>query len=200
MSPWQIRTWRAILTNEWKAALTSGAGSEVGGWGPDQKGSRPGPWVHNYRSTLISGAPPPSSFVYLLTDFSVRTSTPLLQPQQPDQQKPKPLSSRASAFPPIAVCWPQRVQAPGRLTRLPRGSGYRRRLTEPHSKARIWNLFLCSDTLHFICIFTYSEPGVDFLSGWDIAGGWGGEVGRCFHSFSKRFCRCHLETNQREAE
>lgn len=83
-------------------------------------------------------------------------SAPLLQ-------KPKQQSSQLSdvRFPGTVD---HNLSIQGRLTHLPRGSGYRVELTETHSKPCIWNLFLCSDTLHFICIFTYSELRAGFLS------------------------------------
>lgn len=90
--------------------------------------------------------------------------------------------------------------SPGRLTRLPRGSGYRCWLTETHSKPRIWNLFLCSDTLHFICIFTYSEPCVHFLPVRDrekTGHRWSWCV---FINFQKGVCHCLLETNRGAVE
>lgn len=54
--------------------------------------------------------------------------------------------------------------SPGCLKTILRGSGYRHGLPETDSKPRIRNLFLCSDTSHLICIFTYSEIAVGFLS------------------------------------
>lgn len=90
--------------------------------------------------------------------------------------------------------------SPGRLTRLPRGSGYRHGLTETNSKPCIWNLFLCSDTLHFICIFTYSEPGAGFLSVRD-RGKTGHRQSWCvFIRFQKGLCHWISETNQGAAE
>lgn len=88
--------------------------------------------------------------------------------------------------------WPQPIQ-PGRLTTVPRGSGYRHRLTETDSKPCIRNVFLCSDTLHLICIFTYSDIGVGFLSVWDRA-----KTGPslCFYYVSKVLCHWIVETCQ----
>lgn len=88
-------------------------------------------------------------------------STPVLR--QPKQQSSQLSDVR---FPGMAD---HNLSIPGCLTHLARGSGYWVGLTETHSKPCIWNLFLCSDTLHFICIFTYSEPRVGFLSVWDRA-------------------------------
>lgn len=118
---------------------------------------------HSY---LVSSLPPP--VVYLLTESSVLTSTPLLQPQQPDQQKP--FSSRTSAFP--GDCCVLTTTRPGPGVALP---VYRVGAdTDAGSQRPIQRLAyeIPSSAVIPYTSSAYShiqEPGVDFLSGRDIA-------------------------------
>ena len=91
-------------------------------------------------------------------------SSHLLHPSTAAARATKLSPLRPSPFPASLTTT---CPAPGCLTRLPHGSGYRVAQTETHSKPCIWNLFLCRDTLHFFCIITYSAPSVHFLSGRD---------------------------------
>lgn len=106
--------------------------------------------VHNYRfmkSTVISGV----SLVYILIMYSVLASITAAR-----ETKLAPLLSRQG--------WPQLVQPRSPYPfpvweRIPTQAH-----RDPFIALHIKTSFLCSDTLHLICIFTYSEPSVHFLS------------------------------------
>lgn len=137
--------------------------------------------IHNlYHPDLVINTEwSPSLFIYSQSFLS----SPLLQ----SNRALSPLRP-----PPLPRCWPQPVQPGVALPVYRRGSGYSYGLTETHSKPCIWNLFLCSDTLHFICIFTYSEPGVHFLEGKT-----GHRQSWCvFISFQRVFCQWMLESDE----
>lgn len=100
--------------------------------------------------------------VYLFTDSSVLTTTTTTSaaasPHRP-QSSPGEADRSASST--------------GHLTGSRRGSGYGRGLTETHSKPRIGNVFLRSDTLHLASASAYSHMHNEvspFLSARDRGG------------------------------
>lgn len=107
--------------------------------------------------TDISGVSPCLSFLWVLCPH---LSSPLLLHHSSRSN----IRLSALGSPPSRRGWPQRVQPRVTLLVYRVGADTDIGSQRLRSKSCIWNLFLWSDTLHFMCIFTYSDPGSHFLS------------------------------------